>query len=971
MRSLYLLVLSVFWLGMDAQECLPTELVLSTSIENNGTLFMEWSLNEAGGATVSSGGNQFSVESTSVPFSACLLPGCYQLVAEADGMIPPISTWLSVQVTNGFVNEYDYTVEGNSYTVNFCVTENSECVLQVEVAETEDCNVIALTAVEFNPNAQLFWTVNGDPVDASVALIYEATEAGTYEICVAYETPDCPQGEFWCESFEVTPGCLEGVDCGMTLTVNEVDCGNFNVVATVPSGWQNVSWTLNDEPLEGLVWTQEFDLPDGEYVICASFESPACGFVSECTTVVVNCAPSPCDLTVSVVQLDCSPVLLTASNFPEGAQIEWFVDGDFVESGTAFDFSPETAGSYQICAQYETPDCPQGVSWCETFTWGPGCFGECPYELFVDQNDCIGVFILDGGIQGPVSFFVDGVLVNNGENAFTYLFPENGTYTVCAVYEGVCDQTEFCQTIEVTNCGEPDPCELEVAIMQLDCSPVLLTASNFPEGAQIEWFVDGDFVESGTAFDFSPETAGSYQICAQYETPDCPQGVSWCETFTWGPGCFGECPYELFVDQNDCIGVFILDGGIQGPVSFFVDGVLVNNGENAFTYLFPENGTYTVCAVYEGVCDQTEFCQTIEVTNCGEPDPCTLEYTLTQTGCGEYTAEVTQAPEGLDVYLFWLGDVILMENGSATFNVDVTEVYEVCLFIESDECPEGVFECIEQELFGCECPDEISAGVEGCVGEFDLSGVLAGPGAQFFVNGVFVGDDTNWGFTYEFPTNGNYEVCAISNNPACENFALCTEVEITDCVTCTEVIIEVTANPSAIEEALLLQALIEGIALDADIEVLFFELEASLGIGVCLPDGCYELNAELPGIPSLDIAVTVGDEVVLEHSFSAANPSVSLEFGINDDCGEGVGEFAAQSILAYPVPAAQTVTLEWPFAGLTALVVYDMTGRVVATQQATVNGRLVLDVSGLANGVYLVQAAGEFGLYSGRIQVSR
>ena len=808
MRSFYLLLLSLFSLGMDAQECLPTELVLSTSIENNGTLFMEWSLNEAGGQTISSGGNQFSVESTSVPFSACLLPGCYQLVAEANGMIPPISTFLSVEVANGFVTEYDYTVNGNSYTVDFCITQNSECVLAVDILESPSCDVIQLAVTEFNPNAQLFWTVNGVAVSASTSLSYEATEPGSYQICVGYETPDCPQSVTWCETFTVTPACIEGVDCGMALAVNQVDCGNFSVVATVPSGWQNVSWTLNGEAYNDLlVWTQNFDLPDGEYVICASFESPACGFVSECITVVVNC--------------------------------------------------------------------------------------------------------------------------------------------------------------------NPNPCELDVSIMQLDCSPVLLTASNFPDGAVVQWFVNNDFVENGTAFDFSPETAGSYQICAQYETVDCPEGVTWCETFTWGPGCFGDCPYELFVDQNGCIGVFILDGGIQGPVDFYVDGELVNNTENAFTYIFPADGVYNVCAVYEGVCDQTEFCQTVEVTNCGEVDPCVLEYNLTQSGCGEYTVEVTNSPDGIDVFLFWLGELIQLEDGLATINVDVTEVYELCLFFESDECPDGVFECVEQEFFGCECPDTITGTVEGCVGSFELDGVLSGPGANFYVNGVFVGDASNWTFAYEFPTNGIYEVCAISNNPACTNFELCTEVEVTDCVSCTEVFVEVTANPSAIEEALLLQALIEGIALDADIEVLFFELEASLGIGICLPDGCYQLDAELPGIPSLDIAVTVGDEVVLEHSFSPANPSVSLEFGINDDCGEGVGEFAAQSIVAYPVPAAHTVTLEWPFAGHTAVVVYDMTGRVISTQQAVVNGRLVLDVSGFANGVYLVQAAGDFGLYSGRIQVSR
>lgn len=644
MRSLYLLVLSAFSLGMDAQVCLPTSFVLSTSIGSNGTLFMEWVLSDADGMGIGAGGNQFNVEVTSVPFSGCLLPGCYQLVAVADGMTPLINTFLSVEISNGFVSVYESTVNGNTYTVDFCVVENSDCVLDVTVAESPDCNVINLVANNFNPNAQLSWSVNGQPVTASVGFSYEATEPGDYEICVGYETPDCPQGVFWCETFTVTPGCLEGIDCGLSLATQQADCGNFSVVATVPSGWQNVSWTLNGAPLNGLVWNQEFDLPDGEYVICASFDSPTCGFVSECITVVVDC----------------------------------------------------------------------------------------------------------------------------------------------------------------------------------------------------------------------------------------------------------------------------------------------------------------------------------------NPNPCLLEYALTQSGCGEYTVEVIQAPQGIDVYLFWLGDVLLLENGSASFAVDVTEVYEVCLFFESNDCPEGIFECVEQVFFGCECPNEIIATVDGCLGQFELDGVLTGLGAEFFVNGLFVGDDTNWEFAYEFATNGVYEVCAVSNNAACANFALCTEVEITDCVSCTNVFIEVIANPSAIEEALLLQALLEGIALDAEIEVLFFELEASLGIGVCLPDGCYELNADLPGIPSLDIAVTVDDEVVFEHSFSAANPSVSLEFGINDpNCGSGVGEYTATSIRAYPVPAAQNVTLEWPFNGQTALAVYDMTGRVVGAQQVVVNGRFVLDVSGFADGVYLVQAAGEFGLYSGRIQVSR
>ncbi len=47
-----------------------------------------------------------------------------------------------------------------------------------------------------------------------------------------------------CETVEMT-AC--GDNCGMTLTYDQVNCGEFSFEVDVPSGWQDIFWTINGE----------------------------------------------------------------------------------------------------------------------------------------------------------------------------------------------------------------------------------------------------------------------------------------------------------------------------------------------------------------------------------------------------------------------------------------------------------------------------------------------------------------------------------------------------------------------------------------------------------------------------------------------------------------------------------------------------------------------------------------------------
>lgn len=627
--------------------------------------------------------------------------------------------------------------------------------------------------------------------------------------------------------------------------------------------------------------------------------------VSGSTMIVTFCLVEngPCTLEAEVVDTGtCWLIAVQITDANPNATFSWFINNQLIEVdnvNNVLNYEAPAPGSYEVCIAYETPDCPEGVVWCETVEVTQQCFDDaiCPIIFDYSIDGCDVLLYLSGASFGDTFFYVNNEQVNNGESIFTYTLP----------YES-----------------------------------------------------------SGVSI--------SYEFCAEYVGGGICAGETWC--FTQLVNSCVDCGIAIDYEEDEC-GEFVFTATVP---SGWQDVVWTQNGESFgllswVQQLALEDGSHEICATFETPsCGLVQACVTVIVSCNSGGDPCDVTYEVNQTGCGEYTATLTQAPQGVPVYLFYLGQPILFMNDQVVLDIEVSEEYELCLFLESDACPEGVYECEDVFLFGCECPDELNFDLNDCVCDFSLSGLLSGSGATWTVNGLAVGG-TSWDLTYEFATDGMYEVCATSTNVACQNFTLCVTVEVNNCSTCSPLELEVTGNPGALTSELILQAFLSNLNIDAEFDVLYTELTGALGIQTCLPDGCYELDLTLPEafLDGLEVTVSVDNQIVIEHTFDAESPTLNGAIGINDeDCGTGVNNASSGSLMkVYPVPANALVTVELPVSGQIHVDVFDLAGRMVHNESPYVNERFMIDVTAFATGLYILQVLTEEGHFSARIQVNR
>lgn len=543
MRTLFLTVALIAHGALYAQDCFQTDFNLTSDVGLNGPSFIDWQLLNDEDAEIASGMAQFNEQTSSGVFNDCLQAGCYTFIGTSSGDINPSTAFLSIQPSGGYVSSYEIeAIDGDLY-IYFCIVENGDCLLEVDVSFGSSCNEISLEAIEFNEFAVLQWTVNDQLLEGDVTAFFTATEPGSYEFCVAYETPDCPEGVFWCETVIVEESCFEDptecaldfsiavdgcealfgiegnddylvfffvddilvsegqdvfsyelpagqagvgvnytfcaevigdgacdgatwcetitvtscVDCSIELNYQETECGEYIFTADVPSGWQDVYWTVNEQPQPGLVWMQQLSLEDGVYEVCAWYEMPACGLVEQCVTVVVGCDADDCQLDLSVAQDDpCGNAVFTALGQPDGASVQWFINDSFAGVGDTFEYEAVSSGEFVICAAYETPECPQGVTACETLVYSPDCFeSECPFVFEPMVAECNAFLYLSGASPEGIIYTVNGDVVGENVMGVEFNFEGNGVYELCAeVTQGLCAGEVFCETIEVTDCDD-------------------------------------------------------------------------------------------------------------------------------------------------------------------------------------------------------------------------------------------------------------------------------------------------------------------------------------------------------------------------------------------------------------------------------------------------------------------------------------------------------------------------------------
>lgn len=246
--------------------------------------------------------------------------------------------------------------------------EVPDCTLDLwsNVYDSTAVDVAMFEAYNYPENATLFWMVNGEFFTQGTHYIeLPQLEEGYYEVCVGYETPECPQGVFECVDFILDP-TSGGDDC--TVEIESYVEGNIGVFQAygypedVWLGWMvNGEFVSDNSPVLELV-----DLEFGAtYDICVVIEG-------------ANCWTETCEQ-ITIEGSDGCPEQIIAIPPKWGAWCEWafeipncsagsFVQWDFgdntIENGED-SFAIHTypnSGEYIVTAFVLSDDCPNGVT---------------------------------------------------------------------------------------------------------------------------------------------------------------------------------------------------------------------------------------------------------------------------------------------------------------------------------------------------------------------------------------------------------------------------------------------------------------------------------------------------------------------------------------------------------------------------------------------------------------------------------
>ncbi|KAA1246466.1 hypothetical protein [Aquimarina sp. RZ0] len=399
-----------------------------------------------------------------------------------------------------------------------------------------------------------------------------------------------------------------------------------------------LSWSIDGEEVtirslnDIINQSLDYRFEEGSHMICVKAASDTCliEVCEEIEVIIDELNPCPDLFFDAHIQERPSQYKLIA-NFRgiEEIPFEWFINEELVENTNNDNYlfwEFDEVGRYEVCVKAETEECANGVFYCKVIEV-EAVSDRCP-EISFDKErepDAIGSYVFEAVIEeidevNEVQWYVNGDLVENttdeqeGIRLFTYQFTR-GIYEVCLkVFTSDCqDGVVYCKEIKV----DDDVCpELYFEIEQDDTNPAYYFQVAF-EGADVlewlGWYINGDFVEDSNQGDnnrfyyqFAP---GRYEVCLKTETPECPEGISYCKIIEIEAPAI-TCP-DLYFDieqEGDSSGYNFwtnVDGLNGVTYEWLINGEVVDreivDSSDRDNYLYHqfEEGTYEICIATE------------------------------------------------------------------------------------------------------------------------------------------------------------------------------------------------------------------------------------------------------------------------------------------------------------------------------------------------------------------------------------
>lgn len=374
---------------------------------------------------------------------------------------------------------------------------------------------------------------------------------------------------------------------------------------------------------------------------------------------------------------------------------------------------------------------------------------------------------------------------------------ESGKHTVCVKVASDDCPIQVCKEIDVVR-DETDPCPdlfFESRTNEKPSTYKFIADFEGIERLDYGWYINGELVEDSSPnernyliWDF--EEPGVYEVCIKTETDECPEGASYCKEIRVEESDLA-CPEVFFRKEMEpgTDGTYVFEAVIEGTdevseILWYVNDQQVENATDQ-----QEGSRVLVQEFGPGV---YEVCLKVTTPDCPDGVVYCKEIRVGQT-CPELTFEAERDGDNL-AYYFYPRYFDGIEETPISWSVNQDFVgttqghdepfyfqfapgrYEVCMLIETEDCPEGVSFCKVIEI-DYDCPELF----------FEMEQEGDTPGYNFYasfdrmqdtsyewtINGEVVdreivdsNEEKDDYLYYQFGA-GTYEICIIAETPNC------------------------------------------------------------------------------------------------------------------------------------------------------------------------------------------------------------
>ncbi|MBK12588.1 MAG: hypothetical protein CL849_03560 [Crocinitomicaceae bacterium] len=464
---------------------------------------------------------------------------------------------------------------------------------------------------------------------------------------------------------------------------------------------------------------------------------------------------------------------------------------------------------------------------------------QCPDEIeAVDSGGCVWEFEVGDFQAGEAATWSFGDDVVQGGHYVEYAFGGDDAFPVSVAYSSnFCPQGVTLQTtVDVVGCDLLD-CGLELDVQLVDNDSVIMVVPmGYPEGVELVFTLNGELFQEGGSAITLPFGTGSapWEVCVGYVSDDCPGGVAVCAgSFDPESGCLQDtgCPDQIWVED---------------AIDMAVGGFLVSGCDQMFS-----------------ICE------------------------FSDVGSVSWTFGDGTGAQGSEVEHVYLGDGI----------------YDACVTYVSPTCPDTASLCTTVEVSGCSCLDADEAELvwfpddDGpCSGTLWIEMIQPEDFSIFWDFGDGLTSTGTWfGIEHQYAESGTYEACATVFSPGCpEGATFCVVVVIDGCEASCEPVV-LTVNPDSATSGIFEWSVFsEGWSDQGNMFSILPSNSAVLEFGLCLSDGCYDVQIGPHGNNESGVGFDVGLETpgdglvyLVDGPSSALDGTQTLSFGVGEIGCEG------------------------------------------------------------------------------------